>query len=112
MEECPLFSEDLASIYVLLIEHSATLVLMSWWIRSSYRSVELAHPMYGLLYQEMIVLALSNFLNAIVLLSVMLVDNAEVGIAAGLYIIIDVAALQFHQVTCLSVACIRYFTTL
>ncbi len=66
--------------------------------------------MYRLLHQEMIVLALLSSINAIVLIALPIVEKVDVQMAivlAGIYMVVNFAALQFHQVTCLSVACIR-----
>ncbi len=107
MEECLPLTEDHVSTSVLFSEHVITLIILILWIRTTHKTVEVSHPMYALLYQEIIVLALFASLNIIVLLVITSGEGTNMTMISGIYVFVYVAALQFHQVTCLSAACLR-----
>ncbi len=109
--ECQPSSNDSTIIVVMLIQHGITLIILLLCTCSLKKTVELAHPMYGLLYQELIVIIIFVSTNIIILLGVPVLKHYKLvkvaDTAAGIYMVIDVAALQFHQVNCLSVAIVR-----
>ncbi len=107
MEECLSLTGAHKIFAVLLIQHVVILIVLLVWIRTSRKTVELAHPMYALLHQEMIVLALFSSMDIVVLLALPFLEERRGTILGGFYMVINIAALQFHQVTCLSVACLR-----
>ncbi len=99
--------DDPFQLALFFVQHIMTLIVIVIAIRAAFNTVEIGHPMYALLYQEAIVLALFVAMKLLVLLVMAFVDDSENSLATGFYMAIDVAALQFHQVTCLSVACLR-----
>ncbi len=108
MDEClPRTGGGIAGVFTLVAQHVATLIVLVFWIRMSHRTVELAHPMYRLLHQEMVVLALFSSANTIILLTMTILGSVWRTTLFAIYMVVNFASLQFHQVTCLSVACIR-----
>ncbi len=105
--ECQPLSHRHILIPVVIIQLSMTLITLLAWIKSLYNTVDLAHPMYRLLHQEMIVMATFVSLDIVVLIVMAILEMSKAIMAAGIYVFVGVASLQFHQVTCLSVACIR-----
>ncbi len=106
MEDCTPMAEDPTALTILLIEHSLTLVALIVCVIVAFDTVEIGHPMYALLYQEVIVLALFVTLNLIVLATMLICDGDSGSLATGIFVGLQAAVLQFHQITCISVACL------
>ncbi len=95
------------STFVVLVEHGVTLIILFLWFRTTHKHVDVSHPLYALLYQEIIVLALLASLNIIFLLVIMSGEGTKMTMVSGIYLFTYMAALQFHQVTCLLATCLR-----
>ncbi len=100
MEGCPQLTDDHVSTFVLFLENAVTIITLVLWIRTARKTVDISHPMYGLLYQELIILAVFVSLNLIVLIVLKTGEVAKMIVMSGIYVFIHLAALQFHQVTC------------
>ncbi len=107
MEECLVTEHTIEIVTTLLVQHILTLIVLTSWIRTTHQTVEIAHPMYRILYQEMVVLTLLSSMNAFIMLLMPILEVRTANIFGGMYMVINFAALMFHQITCLSVACIR-----
>lgn len=109
--ECQPSSNDGTIIAVMQIQHGITLIILLSCTQSLRKTVELAHPMYGLLYQEMIVIIIFVSMNTILLFGLPILTRSKLikaaDTAAGIYMVIDFAALQFHQVNFLCMAIVR-----
>ncbi len=100
-------ADDPLLLIIFLTQYSVTMIILIVAIRVAFNTVEIGHPMYALLYQEAIILAVFVAIKLSILVVMVIVDDSESSGPTGFYMAIDMAALQFHQVTCLSVACLR-----
>ncbi len=106
-EVCQPMADDPIAQTVLIIQHFGTLIILLALLRTAYKTVEIRHPLYALLYQELILLAVFVTMNLFDLALMVVLDEDMNSTLTGIYFFIDVAALQLHQITCLSVACLR-----
>ncbi len=107
MEACQPMAEDTVARTVIIFQHLATLIILILLIWMAYKTAELRHPVYALLYQELVVLAIFASLSLLDLLFMIVTEEDKNSPLTGIYFFIDIAALQLHQITCLSVACLR-----
>ncbi len=109
-----LYSYGSFQVLILLI-HTFNLIALLVCSRLMYNGVQIAHPVYALIFQEVWVLIALDVACAAAFKIIVKYGGEEEGRVAFLLLFYFASAqvgLQFHQMTWLGVTCIRYYLLL
>ncbi len=93
--------------FCLVMAHVVTLVSLWACIKMSHDKVEIRHPVFAMVFQEIIVLVVTELVGYVSLLFMM---GDYITLWRIIFLFVSVASLQFHQITWLFVTCLRYYS--
>ncbi len=97
-------ANPVTTIYLATL-HTVTLLAFLLVGKMVYDMIEISHPVFALAFQEIVVMVICKVVELICLLCQVVTQS---DLAFLLYTFVPVAALQFHQVTWLSITALRY----
>ncbi len=101
-----LFVKSMAAMAMFVLAHCVTLLVLAVFAKMTHERAELAHPVFAVIFQEIIIIIFCE-VSALCILTA-LITYPENNILLVLYSLPAFTAMQFHQVTWLTVTCLRY----
>ncbi len=105
--DCPAYSspfDNEALVPTLSVAHSITWLALAASARLLHQRVEIGHPVFAVIFQEVVVLLIIETV-AVVLLFTMLLEELEV--LALMFLLLMRSALQFHPCTWVIITYLR-----